>query len=172
MLSPAQMQKIWDLSDTVIYREAVEFIQRLVKTEGNDPLPPSQVRGLLNITGNSSYSQIEQFILHQRERDWTPRQKNIKVFYTELEKLLTLMRSRRLRSEFHLVDEQAKPQEFRQQVDTLMVYLVREFLQHLIAENNLLVQEKEAQRRNTYPARTNQPARRYATTNPTQRNPS
>ena len=66
MLSPEQMQNIWDLSDTIIYQEAVDFIQRLVKKEGYDPLPPSQVRGLLNITGSSSYSQIEQFIIHQR----------------------------------------------------------------------------------------------------------
>jgi hypothetical protein len=51
-----------------------------------------------------------------------------------------------------------------------MVYIVREFLQHLIAENNLLLQEKDAQRRGAYPARNNQPPRRYTTTNPTQKN--
>ena len=34
MLSPEQMQNIWDLSDTIIYQEAVDFIQRMVKKEG------------------------------------------------------------------------------------------------------------------------------------------
>lgn len=170
MLSPAQMQTIWDLSDTVIYREAVEFMHRLVKTDGNDPLPRSQVQGLLNITGSSSYSQIEQFILHQRDRQWTQRQRNIEVFYKELDKTFKALKTQRLRREFHLVDEKALPQKFLEQVDTLMVYIVREFLQHLIAENNLLLKEKEDQRRSNYPPRNNQPPRRYAATNPTARN--
>ena len=81
-----------------------------------------------------------------------------------------MLRSQRLRREFHLVDEQAKPQEFRQQVDMLMVYVVREFLQHLTVENNLLAREKEEQRRSAYPPRNNQPPRSRATTNPTDRN--
>jgi hypothetical protein len=148
VLSPEQMQKIWDLSDTVIYRESVEFIRKIVKKEGNDPLPTSQVRGLFNIAGSASYSQLETFILHQRDRDWAPRQRNVKVFYTELEKLFTNLRTQRLRREFHLVEDKATPQETRQQVDALMVYIAHEFIQHLIAENNLLAQEHEEQRRN------------------------
>ncbi len=48
-LQPAQLQKIWLLSDTVLYREAVDFVQNLVSRV--DPLPMSQVNGLLNITG-------------------------------------------------------------------------------------------------------------------------
>ncbi|GCE09296.1 hypothetical protein [Dictyobacter aurantiacus] len=169
MLSPEQMQKIWDISDTTIYREAVAFIHRLVKSEGYDPLPPSQVRGLLNITGNSSYTQIETFIIHQRDRDWTPRQRNIKVFYTELEKIFIAMRSQRLRREFHLVDEQAPPQVLRQQVDMLMVFIVREFLQHLIAENNVLVQEKKGQHATPYPKRPTQSPRQNTPTNSKER---
>lgn len=154
MLTAEQMQKVWNLSDTVLYPEAVAFIQRFVQ-EGNDPLPPSQVAGLLNLADNTDYADLAKFIKHQSERDWPPRQKNIKVFYTELEKLFTTMRTQRLRREFHLVDEHAAPQAFIQQVDLFMIAIVREFIQHLAAENNWLAQQHDEQRRNNGQQRSN-----------------
>lgn len=145
MLSQAQIQKIWDLSDTIIYREAVEFIQRIVKQEG-DPLPATQIHGLLNIAGSANYAQLEAFIIHQRDRDWAPRQRHIGAFYEELQKFFTTLKTQRLRREFHLLDEQASAQEWLRQIDILMIYLAREFIQHLLAENGLLLQAKDEQR--------------------------
>ena len=110
MLSQAQIQKIWDLSDTIIYREAVEFIERIVKQEG-DPLPATQIHGLLNIAGSANYAQLEAFIIHQRDRDWAPKQRHIGAFYEELQKFFTTLKTQRLRREFHLLDEQASAQD-------------------------------------------------------------
>ena len=45
MLSNAQLQKIYLLSDTVLYSEAVSFIRKLVQEEGCAPLPTSQIAG-------------------------------------------------------------------------------------------------------------------------------
>ena len=49
-LQPAQLQKIWLLSDTILYPEAVDFVQRLARQD--DPLPMSQVNGLQNISAS------------------------------------------------------------------------------------------------------------------------
>ena len=47
MPTPSQLQKIWLLSDTVLYPEAISFIRNLVEEQECDPLPASQVSGLL-----------------------------------------------------------------------------------------------------------------------------
>src|SRR5579871_3272541 len=105
-LQPAQLQKIWLLSDTVLYREAVDFVQNLVR-RGDDPLPMSQVNGLLNITESKSYAELLGFVAHQRDRDWPFPKMNIKRFYTSLEAALEKMRNERLRNEFHLLPDVA-----------------------------------------------------------------
>ncbi len=138
MPSLEQLQKIWNLSDTVLYPEAVAFIRRLVNEQECSPLPTSQVMGLLNIANARSYGELERFIRHQRERDWQESKKDIKTLYTELEKLLTTMKNRRLRDEFHLLREGLSSREARQESDELMAMLSREFIQHLVAENGLL----------------------------------
>jgi len=138
MPSLEQLQKIWNLSDTVLYPEAVAFIRRLVNEQECSPLPTSQVMGLLNIANALSYGELERFIRHQRERDWQESKKDIKTLYTELEKLLTTMKNRRLKDEFHLLREGLSSREARQESDELMAMLSREFIQHLVAENGLL----------------------------------
>jgi hypothetical protein len=138
MPSLEQLQKIWSLSDSVLYPEAVAFIRRLVNEQECSPLPTSQVMGLLNIANTPSYGELERFIRHQRERDWQESKKDIKTLYTELEKLLTTMKNRRLKDEFHLLREGLSSREARQESDELMALLSREFIQHLVAENGLL----------------------------------
>lgn len=49
MPTPVQLQKIWLLSDTVLYPEAITFIHKLVEEQECNPLPASQVSGLLSI---------------------------------------------------------------------------------------------------------------------------
>ncbi len=72
MLSSKQLQKIWLISDTVLYAEAVSFVQQLVQEEDCDPLPTSQVTGLLSIAESSKYDELYRFVKHQLERNWPP----------------------------------------------------------------------------------------------------
>ena len=138
MPSAEQLQKLWLLSDTVLYPEAIAFIRRLVQDEECAPLPASQVMGLLNVTNIPRYSELDTFIKHQRDRDWTPSKLDIKKFYTELEKILTAMKNKRIKDEFQLVPQDLSPRESSQQVDELMALLAHDFIQHLLAENGVL----------------------------------
>jgi hypothetical protein len=146
MLSREQLQKISLLSDTVLYPEAVAFIRRLVQEEDCDPLPTSQVTGLLSIAEASKYDELYRFVVHQRERNWPPSRSDIKKFYTELEKVLSLMQRKRLKDEFRLVTDGLSAGDARQESDTLMASLARDFIQHLVAENVLLAAEKSDER--------------------------
>jgi hypothetical protein len=148
MLSKAQLQKIYLLSDTVIYPEAVTFIRKLVQEQGCDPLPTSQVAGLLNIAEAVKYDELHRFVLHQCERNWPPSKRDIKTFYTALEEVLSLMQRKRLKDEFHLMpDIQGRSvSEVRQEVDELLGRLAREFIQHLVAENGVLAAQKVEER--------------------------
>lgn len=145
--TPAQLQKIWLLSDTVLYPEAVDFMQRLIKQ--NEPLPMSQVVGLLNITASYNYDELRRFVLHQRDRNWPIPKMNIKRFYTSLEDVLGKMQRERLRNEFHLLQDVSgrSVAEIRQEMDALMALLAREFIQHVLAENGVLLQQAEEKRK-------------------------
>src|SRR5438067_7387252 len=131
-----QLEKVWLFSDTVLYPEAVTFIRRLVHEQRCNPLPASQVTGLLNIAQRVSYAHLEEFIVHQRERNWPPGKRDIKIFYTELYNTLTEMRDTRLK-QFHLLDG-VKPWQEAEEKDALMALVAREFIQHVVAENGVL----------------------------------
>lgn len=132
MPSEERLRQLWNLSDEVLYPEAVTFLRRLINEQGCATLPASQVTGLLNIANASIYSELVRFIRHQQERNWPESKKDIKIFYAELEKWLTAFRNKRLRDAFHLVERG------NQEVDELMALLAREFIQHLVAENGVL----------------------------------
>ncbi|HKV57085.1 MAG TPA: hypothetical protein VJO32_02350 [Ktedonobacteraceae bacterium] len=142
----AQLQKIWLLSDTVLYPEAVAFIRRLVEKEGCNPLPASQVNGLFSIAESSRYGELRRFVEHQRDRDWQPSKRDIKTFYTRLEQELTRM-ERRLAVEFRLTkDEHGRPVSDTDQ-NEMLALLAREFIQHVIAENGVIAAESGDQYR-------------------------
>ena len=150
-LSAAQLQKIWLLSDTVLYPEAVAFLSKLVKEKGCNPLPASQVSGLFSIADSHKYDELYRYVLHQRERDWPPARRDLKIFYTELEQVLSLMQRRRLKDEFHLLTagsegSERSVSEIRQEANELMAMLAREFIQHLLAENGVLAMQKAEER--------------------------
>src|SRR5258708_8067256 len=134
MSSSEQLQKIWLLSDTLLYREAVNFIRKLVNDQHFEPLPASQVSGLLSIADSFKYNELYTFIVHQRDRDWPPKKRNIKVFYTALEQVLTKMKVERLNSEFHLLGDTRKlnATQIRNEADAIMALLAREFIQHIM----------------------------------------
>src|SRR5579863_634389 len=142
MLSEAQLQKIWLLSDIVLYPEAVAFIRKLVEEQGYFPLPTSQVKGLQSIAESYQYDEIDRYVKHQRDRNWPRSKESIKVLYTELEKLFTTMKNKRLSDEFHLVSEGRGNQETLVEKNALMAALAREFIQHMVAENGVLEAEE------------------------------
>jgi len=148
MPTPAQLEKIWLLSDTVLYPEAVSFMRKLVQDQECDPLPTSQVAGLLNVAESAQYDELYRFVVHQRDRNWPPSKRDIKTFYTALEEVLSLMQRKRLKGEFHLLaDEHGRSvSDIRQERDALMALLAREFIQHLLAENGILAAERADER--------------------------
>ncbi len=74
---------------------------------------------------------------------------NIKRFYTSLEAALEKMRNERLRNQFHLLPDVAgrSIEDIREEIDALMVLLAREFIQHVVAENAVLLQQAEEERK-------------------------
>ena len=150
-----QLQKIGLLSDTVLYPEAVAFIRRLVDEQDCSPLPTSQVKGLQSIAESYQYDEIHRYIVHQFERNWPESKRSIKILYTELDRLFTTMKNKRLRDEFHLMSEERGSKEARATEDALMAALAREFIQHMVAENRLLEIEEKARRAREQRERTN-----------------
>ncbi|HZO72940.1 MAG TPA: hypothetical protein VFB60_12115 [Ktedonobacteraceae bacterium] len=146
MPSTAQLQKIALLSDTVLYNEAVAFIRKLVKEQDCNPLPASQVNGLLSIAESASYDELYRFVVHQRDRNWPPSKRDIKTFYTALEQELSLMYRKRLKDEFLLLTQQSA-QEIRKEASAVMALLAREYIQHLVAENGVLQAEADDKRK-------------------------
>lgn len=156
MPTTAQLQNIWLLSDTVLYPEAVAFMRRLVRERECQPLPNSQVNGLLSIAESYQYNELRRFVAHQYERDWQPSKRYLKTFYTALEETLKSM-ERRLRSDFHLLSgTQRSGGQNSADENELMALLAREFIQHLVAENGLLASKLESERRQR--SQRNQPA--------------
>ncbi|HEY6542961.1 MAG TPA: hypothetical protein VIZ18_18610 [Ktedonobacteraceae bacterium] len=146
MPSATQLQKIWLLSDTVLYPEAVAFMRRLVDKEGCNPLPTSQVNGLFSIAESSKYSKLREFVEHQRDRDWPPSKRDIKTFYTRLEQEFTRL-ERRFAVEFGLAkDEHGRPVSDVDQ-NEMLALLAREFIQHILAENGVIAAESGSQYR-------------------------
>ncbi len=134
MPSSEDFDRLWNLSDNVLYAEAVAFMQRFVNEKGSATLPASQVTGLLNVSNAATYKDLERFIQHQRERNWPVSKRDIETFYAELEEWLISVKNRRLKDEFHLVREGQGHEE----IDELMGLLAHDFIQHLVAENGVL----------------------------------
>ena len=149
MLTASQIEKIPLLSDTILYPEAVAFIRRMVRDEDCLPLPTSQVMGLLNVAEGFKYSELHEYVRHQRDRNWPASKSDIKKLYTDLEQMLTLMKNKRLRDDFHLTTDGLNPMEARQEADELMAQLAHDFIQHLVAENGMLAAEQAKERANT-----------------------
>jgi hypothetical protein len=138
MPTSAQLQKIWLLSDTVLYPEAVAFIQNFVKRDFCQPLPASQMAGLLNIAEALQYKELQRFVTNQRLRSWPRGKEHIGIFYKELEEQLKGLYNRLVQDQFHLLSDErgVRVMATNQDVDLLMARLAREYIQHLVAENN------------------------------------
>lgn len=130
-----RQRKVQLLSDTELYPGAVSFLQKLVDEEEFSALPTSQVAGLFSVSLSPKYSDLYTFVKHQRDRNWPESKRDIKTFYTALERYLTNLHSRCVKDEFHLLEGE---HDARQAANEVMVLLAREFIQHLLAENGLL----------------------------------
>jgi hypothetical protein len=139
MLSKEQVSEVGLLSDTILYPEGVALIRQLVQDEECDPLPTSQVTGLLNVAMSATYDKLYTFVVHQRDRNWPASKSDIPKFYVALEKYLTAMQKKRLKDEFHLLTDGLNTKDAKEESDALMVQLAQNFIQHLVAENGLFV---------------------------------
>ena len=132
-LTNAQRKKIWLVSDTILYLEAVTFMRELVEHEEVRQLPKnSQIMGLLNIIKSSKYDDVVDYINHQIERNVD------RVFYEKLRQALTALQRKRMQEEFQLVISQPMKREEDAEKKELMLLLAREFIQHVIAEHGML----------------------------------
>lgn len=144
MISATQLEKVYYLSDMVLYKEAIGLVRSQKDRDGNlQPLPTSQVKGLWNIANSSTYNTLVEFIVHQKLRDWQPSKRFLATFYTELERVFNQMRNQRLRTEFRLLNERDASQSIAEQADEVMILLAREFIQHLVTENLLIEAERK-----------------------------
>lgn len=146
MPTPAQLQKIWHLSDTVLYPEAVAFMQDFVKREGHT-LSSSQMAGLLNSAEAPKHEELQRFVANQRSRDWQGEKKYIGIFYKDLDERLRDLRNRLIQDKFHLLSDErgVRVMATNQDVDLLMARLAREYIQHLVAENGDLGAKQPAE---------------------------
>lgn len=137
-LTLAQVRKIGVISDTVLYPEAAALVKQLIENEECNPLPSSQITGLLSIASANTYTELYDFVLHQRDRNWTTSKRDIEKFYTELEKYLSDMARQRVKTEFQLIPEGLDTKQAKQMTETVMALLAKDFIQHFVAENNRL----------------------------------
>ncbi len=124
MITEKELEQIHLLSDNELYKEAVEFMQAVKGT-----LPPTQMNGLLNIMLNS-YGQLNLFMNRQLGRTWPTDQQYVPEFYSKLKDKLKDI-------EDYVVQITPSQQEAlsEKKQEKLKMLLVREFIQHLMAEN-------------------------------------
>jgi hypothetical protein len=145
MPSLYQQDILLNANDDTLYPEAVKLLKRLVDEEECLPLPASQVAGLLNIAKRASYPDVEQFIRHQRERNWPESRKDVKIFYTALGETLNTFEKKWLPERFQLPSTGKTPQAQKEESKELMALIARDFIQHLVAENMRLLANMKAQ---------------------------
>lgn len=131
MITQKEEEKLYILSDTELYPQAVEFMRGIARK-----LPATQINGLLNVSlGNNSYDQLKRFADSQYKRStWKPGERHIPDFYRrltlkfkDLEKYaLTILN---LRTEKASAAEQ----------EEMKMAVAREFIQHLLAENDYMI---------------------------------
>jgi 16S rRNA C1402 (ribose-2'-O) methylase RsmI len=131
-LTNEQRKKIYLLSDTVLYPEAVALTRELALDERVRQLPKdSQIMGLLNVSKSATYAEVLVFINRHIERHVD------EVFYDNLRQKLNKIQKERLQNEFELVIPNSIKREEDTQKKELMLLLAREFIQHIIAETGI-----------------------------------
>lgn len=138
MISKKEQERIRLLSDTELYPQAAEFMQKI-----GGVLPATQVNGLLNVAlaDTHTYKQIEDFIKHQYTRSTWGFNQHIPDFYRKLE--AKLKEFERLVA---TITKERPEKPSREEQQTLKKLLAREFIQHVLAENAYKGAQRMAQR--------------------------
>jgi hypothetical protein len=132
-----QLRYIRVLSDTALYKRAMDFLNAEVQIDRQlvprSPLPNTQINGLLNVAQANTYSELIDFIKHQRDRTWQGKRAHIKVFYEDLERVIREMPE--FAKNEGLIAEGLSIEQNRKEIHRISGLLACEFIQHLAAEN-------------------------------------
>lgn len=141
-LTVKERDKIRLLSDGKLYDDAIR-----VAGEHEEVIAYGefghQVNGLDEHA--DSFRDLDAFVTHQRERDWTGRSQSFEGFYTTLARYLSELRDL-VQDEYGFVPEGLTKNDRRQQKDVFAGLLAREFVRHLAAEMMWQAWQKEGKR--------------------------
>lgn len=142
MITEIQQLKIYLLSDTVLYQQAVTFMESFLNSTPNHTLPSTQMYGLLNATYDKTYTELEKFVNHQHsERTWTRGKEYVGEFYKKLH--LQLQVVTQYTQELIEINASSTSTLEEDQVE-LKALLAREFIQHVVAENAHIEAQQKA----------------------------
>lgn len=131
-LTAEQEAQIHRLSDGEIYRLAMTFANEPTQQEILEYRSfSSQINGLLQFS--RSWSELIDFVKHQKGRNWQGQKQSYEGFYTALEARLNQIFAD-VRETHHLVSDNLSKTETREQQSFFAGLLAREFIQHLYAE--------------------------------------
>ena len=131
MITQKEEERLHLLSDTQLYDQAVEFMRGIARK-----LPSTQINGLLNVSlGENSYDELKHFVDAQYKRStWKPSERHVPEFY------------RRLTQKFKELEQYASTilidrveQASREDQEAMKMAIAREFIQHLLAENDYMI---------------------------------
>ncbi len=130
MITQKEQETIRILSDTELYPQAVEFMRGIAKA-----LPSTQINGLLNVSLANTYDRLKEFVEYQSERaTWKATEKHIPDFYKRLTRKFTEL------ERYALVAIADRPEKVSwEDKEAVKMELTREFIQHLLAENDFMI---------------------------------
>jgi hypothetical protein len=127
------MAKVYELSDTILYPEAQEFLQNHPDLASDGQPFNRQLMGLM--TYSQHWSDLTYYLRHQAGRDWgnkTHYTNFYKALRTYLEDTHTGLR-KRAKTEFGLVEDGLGRKAENDALNRYAEVLAQEFVQHLVA---------------------------------------
>jgi hypothetical protein len=143
LITREQTRQIQVVSETVLYRQALDFFRAGVKTaQGKTvertPLTNTQVNGLVNIVQASTYQELLDFVEHQYTRNM--RDERVTQFYKDLKPVLEWLPT--LAQQEGILTDGLPTLQADEEQQIVNLLLARELIQHLAAEN--MVKEAQA----------------------------
>jgi hypothetical protein len=97
-------------------------------------LPTTQINGLLNVSLANTYDQLKKFVQAQPKRTtWKEKEKHIPEFYRRLDQKFN-----ELERHAHAILESRQEKGPSADEEMIKMRLAREFIQHLLAENDYM----------------------------------
>jgi len=130
-LSPEEQERIRLLSDGEIYQRAIEFAKEQEEIIAYRQFG-HQVSGLEAYA--RSFKELDEFVNHQKGRNWEGKNQSFEGFYTALANYLNNLRED-VQGKYSFVPPEGQTKnEKKEQTDFFAGLLAREFVQHLAAE--------------------------------------